>query len=83
VLAASFSFVEKACAAIAPLVVGALLSGMGFDKDLDPTANQPASAVQAIYLGFIWIPIACQIAVVFLLQFYRVTERDFASAEEG
>jgi GPH family glycoside/pentoside/hexuronide:cation symporter len=81
VLAASFSFVEKACAAVAPLVVGALLSGMGFNKDLDPTGDQPASAVQAIYLGFIWIPIVCQIAVIFLLQFYRLTEQDFAPAE--
>jgi GPH family glycoside/pentoside/hexuronide:cation symporter len=76
VLSASFSFVEKACAALAPLIVGALLSGMGFNKELDPTADQSASAVQAIYIGFIWIPIACQVAVVFLLQFYRLSEQD-------
>lgn len=76
VLAASFSFVEKTCAALAPLIVGALLSFMGFNKELDPIADQPASAVQAIYIGFIWIPIACQFAVVFLLQFYRLTEQD-------
>jgi GPH family glycoside/pentoside/hexuronide:cation symporter len=79
VLAASFSFVEKACAALAPLIVGALLSLMGFNKELDPTADQPASAVQAIYLGFIWIPIACQLTVVFLLRFYRLTEQDLDS----
>jgi GPH family glycoside/pentoside/hexuronide:cation symporter len=78
VLAASFSFVEKACSALAPLIVGALLSFMGFDKDLAATDDQSASAVQAVYIGYIWIPIACQIAVLVLLQFYKLTERDLA-----
>jgi GPH family glycoside/pentoside/hexuronide:cation symporter len=78
VLAAAFSFVEKACSALAPLIVGALLSFMGFDKDLASTDDQSASAVQAVYLGYIWIPIACQLGVLVLLQFYKLTERDLA-----
>ncbi|MEC9375313.1 MAG: MFS transporter [Pseudomonadota bacterium] len=81
VLAASFSFVEKGCAALAPLIVGALLSGMGFNKELDPIADQPPSAIQAIYIGFIWIPIACQLLVVFLLQFYHLTEKDLQEVD--
>ncbi len=80
VLAASFSFVEKACAALAPLIVGVLLSFMGFDKELGAEQDQPQSAIQAIYIGYILIPIACQFAVVFLLKFYNLTESDLTDA---
>ncbi len=76
VLAASFSFVEKSCMALAPFIVGFLLSTLGFDKELDPSADQSASAVFAIQLGFIWIPVACQLISVFLLRFYRLTENE-------
>jgi GPH family glycoside/pentoside/hexuronide:cation symporter len=77
VLAASFSFVEKICMALAPFIVGALLSTLGFNKELDPTADQSASAVLAIYIGFVGIPIVCQIASIILLKFYHLSERDF------
>lgn len=80
VLSASFSFVEKACLALGPLIIGALLSSMGFDKELAPSADQSASAVRAMYLGFIWIPIACQILSISLLYFYRLDEQDLQSA---
>jgi GPH family glycoside/pentoside/hexuronide:cation symporter len=76
VLAASFSFVEKMCMALAPFIVGFLLSTLGFDKELDPTADQSASAVLAIYIGFIGIPIVCQIASIVLLRFYNLAEAD-------
>jgi len=76
VLAATFSFVEKACMALAPLIVGVLLSTLGFDKDLDPTADQSPSAVLAIQLGFVGIPVLCQIGSIVLLYFYRLTEAD-------
>ena len=82
VLAASFSFVEKACMALAPFIVGVLLSTLGFDKELDPTADQSASAVFAIQLGFIWIPVACQAVCIFLLKFYQLDERDLAAAAQ-
>ncbi len=76
VLAASFSFVEKACMALAPFIVGFLLSTLGFDKDLDPTADQSESAVFAIQLGFVWIPVACQLVSITLLRFYHLTEAE-------
>ncbi|RMF95607.1 MAG: MFS transporter [Gammaproteobacteria bacterium] len=67
VLSAAFSFCEKASLAFGPLIIGALLSAMGFDKTLPPTAEQPPGAVQAMYLGFIWIPVTCQLAAATLL----------------
>jgi GPH family glycoside/pentoside/hexuronide:cation symporter len=79
VLAASFSFVEKACMAVGPLIVGILLSSMGFDKNLSPSADQSASAVQAMYLGFIWVPILCQIVSITLLKFYTLDEKDLGA----
>lgn len=76
VLAAAFSFVEKGCMALAPFIVGFLLSTLGFDKELDPSADQSASAVLAIYIGFVGIPIICQIASITLLKFYHLDEAD-------
>ena len=81
VLAASFSFVEKICMALAPFIVGFLLSTLGFDKDLDPSADQSASAVMAIYIGFVGIPILCQMASIILLKFYHLSEADLQPAE--
>ena len=80
ILAASFSFVEKLCMALAPFIVGFLLSTLGFDKNLDATADQSSSAVLAIYLGFIGIPVLCQIASIILLKFYHLTEQDLVAA---
>jgi len=76
VLSAAFSFVEKACMALGPLIIGVLFSSMGFDKELAPTAEQSPSAVTAMYLGFIWIPVGMQVMSITLLCFYRLTERD-------
>lgn len=81
-LSAAFAFVEKISLAVGPLVVGALLSAMGFDKTLAPTDDQPASAVQAMWVGFLWIPIASQVAALGLMRFYRLRAEDFG-AEEG
>lgn len=77
-LSAAFSFVEKACLAMGPLIVGVLFSAMGFDKDLPPTAEQPPSAVTAMYLGFIWIPVGMQVISITLLKFYRLTEEQLS-----
>ena len=76
VLSAAFSFVEKACMALGPLIVGVLFSSMGFDKELAPTAEQAPSAVTAMYLGFIWIPVGMQVMSITLLCFYRLTEAE-------
>ena len=75
-LAATFSFVEKLSLSLGPLVIGALLTGMGFDKSLDPMADQPASAVQAMYIGLVWIPVAVHAAAVVLLCFYRLDQKE-------
>jgi GPH family glycoside/pentoside/hexuronide:cation symporter len=76
VLASAFSLVEKMCMALAPFIVGFLLSTLGFNKELDPTADQSASAVTAIYIGFVGIPVVCQIASLVLLRFYQLTEKE-------
>jgi GPH family glycoside/pentoside/hexuronide:cation symporter len=79
VLSAAFSFVEKACMAMGPLIVGVLFSAMGFDKELAPTAEQSPSAVTAMYLGFVWIPVGMQVMSVTLLAFYRLTDADLSA----
>jgi hypothetical protein len=53
-LASTISFVEKFSLALGPLVIGALLSAMGFDKNLDPSADQSPSTVQP-GVGLVWI----------------------------
>ena len=78
VLSATFSFVEKACLALGPPIIGALFSTMGFDKNLEPTAPQSDSAVLAMYLGFIWIPVAMQVICLTLLAFYRLDEKQLS-----
>jgi len=77
-LSAAFSFVEKASLALGPLIIGALLSAMGFDKNLDPTEDQSASAVRAMYIGFIWIPVGCQLIAAGLLKFYKLDQDGLA-----
>jgi GPH family glycoside/pentoside/hexuronide:cation symporter len=78
-LASTISFVEKFSMAVGPLVIGALLSSMGFDKDLAPTDDQSPSAVQAMVIGFVWIPFGCQLVAAGLLYWYRLGRRDLAS----
>lgn len=75
-LAATFSFVEKLSLSLGPLVIGTLLTAMGFDKSLGPTADQPASAVQAMYIGFIWIPVGAHLIAASLLYFYKLDAAD-------
>jgi GPH family glycoside/pentoside/hexuronide:cation symporter len=77
-LASAISFVEKFSLAVGPLVIGALLSAMGFDKDLPPGADQPPGAVQAMVLGFVWIPFAAQLIAMVLLRWYRLGREDLA-----
>ena len=76
ILAATFSFIEKFSLSLGPLIIGILLTGMGFDKSLGPTADQPASAVQAMYIGLVCIPIAVHAAAVALLLFYKLDPAD-------
>lgn len=80
-LAAAISFVEKFSLAVGPLVIGALLSGMGFDKELAPAADQSAGAQQAMQIGFIWIPVGTQLLAMLLLYWYRLQQRDLIKAD--
>src|SRR5690606_8027689 len=82
-LASAISFVEKFSLAVGPLIIGALLSLMGFDKNLDPTADQSASAVRAIYVGFVGIPVATQLIAMALLRYYRLVEADLLPPAAG
>jgi Na+/melibiose symporter-like transporter len=81
-LSAAFAFVEKISLAFGPLVIGALLSGMGFDKNLPTTADQAPSAVTAMWIGFLWIPVASQLGALVLMQFYGLREADFAPSPQ-
>jgi GPH family glycoside/pentoside/hexuronide:cation symporter len=78
-LASAISFVEKVSLAIGPFIVGALLSMLGFDKTLAPSADQSASAQQAILLGFIWIPLITQLLAMLLLRHYHLGRHDLES----
>ncbi len=80
VLSAAFSFVEKSALALGPLVIGALLSSMGFDKNLPTEAPQADSAVLAMYIGFIWVPVLCQLLAAGLLYWYRLSPEDLQPA---
>jgi GPH family glycoside/pentoside/hexuronide:cation symporter len=78
-LASAISFVEKFSLAVGPLLIGALLSAMGFDKNLDPSADQSAGARQAIVIGFVWIPVVTQLLAMVLLRWYRLDQTDLAA----
>lgn len=75
-LASAISFVEKFSLAIGPLIIGALLSAMGFDKNLEPAADQSAGAQQAMLIGFVWIPVGTQLLAMLLLRWYRLEQAD-------
>jgi Na+/melibiose symporter-like transporter len=60
--------------------IGALLSAMGFDKNLAPSADQSPAAGQAMLLGFVWIPVGTQLAAMLLLRWYRLEQRDLVPA---
>jgi len=80
-LAAAISFVEKFSLAVGPLVIGALLSGMGFDKNLAPSADQSAGAQQAMLIGFVWVPVGTQLLAMLLLYWYRLEKRDLVGSD--
>lgn len=82
-LASAISFVEKFSLAVGPLVIGTLLSAMGFDKDLPPGADQSPGAVQAMVLGFVWIPFGAQLIAMLLLGWYRLRREDLAGPVPG
>lgn len=79
-LASAISFVEKFSLAVGPLIIGALLSAMGFDKDLPLGADQSSGARHAILIGFVWIPVSTQLLAMGVLRWYRLGPEDLRSA---
>ena len=79
-LASTISFVEKFSLALGPLVIGVLLSAMGFDKNLDPSADQSPSTVRAMEIGLVWIPVATQLMAILLMRCYRLRKEDLQVA---
>ena len=82
-LASAISFVEKFSLAVGPLIIGALLSGMGFDKNLSPSADQSVGAGQALVIGFVWIPVGTQLLAMLLLYWYRLDKEDLLAGPKG
>jgi GPH family glycoside/pentoside/hexuronide:cation symporter len=69
-----YVFVERLGYSIAPLVLGILLSRLGFDKSL-PLAEQPESAYLAVYIGILWLPAGLFTACALLLTRYNLKEQ--------
>jgi GPH family glycoside/pentoside/hexuronide:cation symporter len=74
VFSATFSFIEKTTYALGPLIVGTLLSVYGYDSSIPRGQPQPDTAMFAVAMGQIWIPIACCVAQFLLLFAYRLDE---------
>ena len=69
-----YVFVERLGYSLGPLVLGFLLSGMGFDKNL-ALEDQPSSAALAVYIGLVWIPVVVYSIGYILLLFYKLPEK--------
>lgn len=74
IFSATFSFIEKTTYAIGPLIVGTLLSLYGYDASIPRGQPQPDSAMFAIIVGQVFIPVACCIGQFLLLFLYRLDE---------
>ncbi len=69
-----YVFVERLGYSLGPLILGFLLSTMGFNKEL-ALEDQPESAQLAVYIGLVWIPAGVYALGYVLLWFYRLPER--------
>ena len=69
-----YVFVERLGYSLGPLVLGFLLSGMGFDKNL-ALEQQPDETRLAVYIGLVWIPMTMYALGFALLSFYKLPER--------
>ena len=80
VFSASFSFIEKTTYSLGPLIVGSLLTVFGYDASIPRGQPQPDSALFAVTLGMVWIPVACCVAQFLLLRFYSLDEEALYNA---
>jgi GPH family glycoside/pentoside/hexuronide:cation symporter len=56
VYAGAYSFVEKLCSALGPLIVGTILQVFHFQPNLPRGMDQPADAISGIYFGAAVLP---------------------------
>jgi GPH family glycoside/pentoside/hexuronide:cation symporter len=72
------SFIEKIAGALSGVIIGGLLSAMGFDRTVAPEA-QPDSARWAIYICVGLIPMGMYALKLVLLYFFKLDERTLKS----
>lgn len=77
----AFSFLEKTMYATGPLIVGIALTVFGFVPDIPKGQPQPDSAIFAILLGQVYIPVGCLLIIYFLLMFYKLDETMLRDAQ--
>lgn len=76
VYAGAYSFVEKASMALGPLLIGLILSSVGFDPQAARAGvEQGAVAVQGVYLGAAVLPALLYGLSAIPLAFYSLRER--------
>ena len=74
------SFIEKISSALSGVVIGGLLSAMGFDRNLG-AEGQPESARTAIYICIAVIPMATYALKLVLLYFFELDEKTLKSTQ--
>ena len=75
-----FTFVEKTAFALGPLVMGILLSAMGYVESTGEDIVQTPSALRAVYIGMGVIPAVVCFITVPLIRRYDLTEEKLKSA---
>lgn len=76
-----FSFLEKSMHAVGPLIIGLLLTGLGFDPSIARGEAQPESAQNAIWIGKAWLPALCSAVMALGLLLYNLDEKKLKSAK--
>lgn len=82
VFASLYSFVEKTSAVMVPVSIGTVLTLGGYVEGLEG-GTQPASAVTAIYIGAIVLPIAGYAASIPLLIKYSLNRETMSKLRSG
>lgn len=76
------SLIDKLSAAAGLMMMGSLLSGMGYAAGNSGARMQSASAVNAIYISFALIPALTALVAVLLLRGYTLKEEDLREPAE-
>lgn len=76
-----FSFIEKSMHATGPLIVGIVLTQLGYDPSIPRGQAQPETALTAIYFGQAWLPALCSFFMIAILLFYRLTQEQLANVK--